>query len=124
MKTSDFSRYALSISAAVAMLAGCGGGTAPISPPALVQQAARHASAKPTIQNLIVIVQHDRSFDNLFAGYRGADAMVDPVGKRKIARRFAADVKGIRIVKSALVSIRRPVKDVDISVRGYLYPGE
>lgn len=74
MKCLELSRYTLTIGAAAAILAGCGGGTAPIAPSAPVQQAVRHGGAASPIQNVIVVIQQDRSFDDLFAGYPGANA--------------------------------------------------
>ena len=74
MSISRFSGHVLSSCAAATMLAACSGSQSPIAPPAPVRQAVRHTGAKLAIQNVIVIVQQDRSFDNLFAGYPGADA--------------------------------------------------
>ncbi len=78
MKRFGFGRFALSISAFAALFAGCGGGGPSLGPPAVLQapQAARRAHATPAIENLIVVIQDDRSFDNLFAGYPNADAPV------------------------------------------------
>jgi phospholipase C len=69
-------RYALSTATAAAFLAGCGGtGAPPASPAGLLQQTAFRADAgTQAIQNVIVVIQEYRSFDNLFAGYPGADA--------------------------------------------------
>jgi phospholipase C len=58
------------------MLAGCGGSGAPLLTPdgAPAIRTARPANSSPAISNVIVVVQRWRSFDNLFAGYPGADA--------------------------------------------------
>ncbi len=74
MKSLDFGRYVLSSCAAASMLASCGGSQSPIGVPGATPQSYRHAAAQSPIQHLIVIVQQDRSFDNLFAGYPGANA--------------------------------------------------
>ncbi|MGA7286292.1 MAG: alkaline phosphatase family protein [Candidatus Cybelea sp.] len=76
MKTLDFGRNALFICVASALVAGCGGLQPPISAPGTLQlpQATGRTDAKRTIKNLIVVIQEDRSFDNLFAGYPNADA--------------------------------------------------
>lgn len=63
--------------AAFAVLAGCGGGGA--ATPASVNSAASSQSVHRSggtqaIRNVIVVIQEERSFDNLFAGYAGADA--------------------------------------------------
>ncbi|MGC1381444.1 MAG: alkaline phosphatase family protein [Candidatus Baltobacteraceae bacterium] len=66
-------RYTLGACALAAILAGCGGGSPTAPAPSSV---AGHTAAatQGKIQNLIVIIQSSRSFDNLFAGYPGADA--------------------------------------------------
>ncbi len=88
MKSLDFGRY-VGISVAAAMLVACGGSQPPIGAPGAMPQSAvpttartnlqdfRHdkpAGPQSPIQHVIVIVQESRSFDNLFAGYPGADA--------------------------------------------------
>lgn len=69
-------RHALSTAAIVLFLAGCGGAGTPLGGPvAIQQQTAIHARAgTQAIQNVIVVIQEYRSFDNLFAAYPGADA--------------------------------------------------
>jgi phospholipase C len=61
-----------------ASIAGCasppsaaGGAAAPALPPSAVSL--RRASASP-IQHVVIIFQENRSFDNIFAGFPGADA--------------------------------------------------
>ncbi|HET6276485.1 MAG TPA: alkaline phosphatase family protein [Candidatus Cybelea sp.] len=71
-------RYALSLCGAASLLAGCGARpTADMVPgtggTSALQSAARATGTRP-IQNVIVILQENRSFDNLFAGYPGANA--------------------------------------------------
>lgn len=78
MSIINFTRFALGISAVFALLEGCGGGTQPsagipavTAPNARIQ---RLENAGRQIRNVIIIVQQTRSFDNLFAGFPGADA--------------------------------------------------
>jgi phospholipase C len=89
MKHLAFGRIALSSCVAAAMLAGCGASQPPIGAPGAMPQRAAPISAKVSLQgspherrfmttwplaHLIIVVQQDRSFDDLFAGYPGADA--------------------------------------------------
>jgi phospholipase C len=69
-------RYTLSTATAALFLSGCGGaGAPPAGPAASQQETAIHANAgTQAIQNVIVVIQEYRSFDNLFSGYPGADA--------------------------------------------------
>ncbi len=65
------------------LLSACGGPTAssapPVSPPATPQQPIKH---------IVIVIQENRSFDNLFSGYPGADAPgFGYAGKRRIALR-------------------------------------
>jgi phospholipase C len=82
VKLSDFSRYALSSCAAAAMLAGCGGPPSPIGAPGAMPQTAGGVPLHPlivtgrgNITHIVFIIQEQRSFDNLFCGYAGADAV-------------------------------------------------
>ncbi len=74
MKTAStpFGRCCVGALTAALLLAGCAGGAASLAPAVPAQHAAR--KAETAIQNVIVIVQQNRSFDNLFSGYPGADA--------------------------------------------------
>jgi phospholipase C len=81
MRISGFRRYALGGCVAVAVLAGCGRSQQPIGAPEALRPIAtlqdssnKREAARWPIEHLIVIVQQDRSFDNLFAGYPGANA--------------------------------------------------
>ncbi|MGA8474426.1 MAG: alkaline phosphatase family protein [Candidatus Cybelea sp.] len=81
MKRSDIRRYALSSCAAAAMLAGCGAPPSPIGTPGTMPQSARGVPLSPLtatgpgkITHIVFIIQEQRSFDNLFCGYAGADA--------------------------------------------------
>ena len=68
--------YALSITAAIVFLAGCGESQPSLGAPGTLRlpQTAGRPDTKRAIENLIVVIQEDRSFDNLFAGYPNADA--------------------------------------------------
>jgi phospholipase C len=79
MKSLGLSRYAVTIVAASALLAGCGGSQPPIGAPgAMLQGAVASLASRPMtrwpIQHVIVVVQQERSFENLFTGYPGANA--------------------------------------------------
>jgi phospholipase C len=68
-------RYAFSTATIALFLAGCGGTATPAAGPSAIQQQAGHANAgTQAIQNVVVVIQQFRSFDNLFSGYPGADA--------------------------------------------------
>ncbi len=66
----------VAFSMAVAVLAGCAGTQPPVGMPGARPQAgmpARRATQQP-IQHLIIVIQADRTFDDLFSGYPGANA--------------------------------------------------
>jgi phospholipase C len=91
MKRSDFSRYALSSCAAAAMLAGCGAQQPPIGAPGAMPQSvggaplrSLTATGRGNITHIVVIIQEQRSFDNLFCGYAGADAAKCSLGSKGI----------------------------------------
>jgi phospholipase C len=75
-------RFALTICAGTALLAGCAFRAAqddmqpPIGSPGSMSQTVGSVSRDElrTIRNVIIIVQQNRSFENLFAGYPNADA--------------------------------------------------
>ena len=57
------------------LCAGCGAGQAPVMPAAARVLARAHGpSASQKLSHVIVIVQENRSFENFFAGYPGANA--------------------------------------------------
>lgn len=79
MRTSTFSRYSLIVFTAVAALAGCG--VLPLSlskgqdnTPSLsvASQASRDSGSNP-ITHVVLIVQENRSFDDFFSTFAGAD---------------------------------------------------
>jgi phospholipase C len=91
----------LAVAVAVAFVAGC---NAPFSQTsgstALPQHVARPATSSNPIAHVVIIIQENRSFDNLFQGYPGADTVPsgkDSSGKTitlapvSLARRYVID---------------------------------
>jgi phospholipase C len=81
MKASTFVPYALSSFAIATVLGGCGGSQSPTAGSVAPQQSysssahrTRNLSTQWPVQHLIVVIQQARSFNDLFAGYPGADA--------------------------------------------------
>ncbi len=66
-------RLGFSLIAIAAAAAACGGGTYPIEPSGGFQPAGRPLSGSSPIQHVIVVIQENRSFDNFFATYPGAN---------------------------------------------------
>ena len=68
-------------------VSGCAGGGAPPGPPQARAEAARanaRGGAPSVIKHVVVIIQENRTVDNLFNGFPGADtvrAYVDPAGR-------------------------------------------
>jgi phospholipase C len=62
--------------AAAAAVAGCAGQAGQPTPSGVTPQMSQAASKRATqsIQNVIVVVQQHRSYDNLFAGFKGTNA--------------------------------------------------
>ncbi len=74
MRGLDFSRYALMVYVAAAMLAGCGGSKPPlIGVPGEMPPASSTSTGSKYIQHVVVVIQENRSFDNFFATFPGAD---------------------------------------------------
>src|ERR1700722_13401547 len=77
MQVSIFARNALSACVAVVLLAGCGGGG--VSPFSALGTTTRRDTGSGSggsskyIQHVVVVIQENRSFDNLFATFTGAD---------------------------------------------------
>jgi phospholipase C len=67
----DFTFRALALSASLALLAGCGAGDG-AKPLRIAPQASRESSTNP-IAHVVLIVQENRSFDDFFATFPGAD---------------------------------------------------
>jgi phospholipase C len=77
MKSIAYSRCVLSFGIAAAALAACGGSQSPIGAPVTDQQthamrAGRHGSGSTPIQHVVLMIQENRTFNNLFAGFPGA----------------------------------------------------
>jgi phospholipase C len=80
MKASTFGLYAVSAFAIAIILGGCGGPQTPLGMSNPSQQSysspahrARRSGTQWPVQHLIVVIQQSRSFNDLFAGYPGAD---------------------------------------------------
>lgn len=89
----NLARFALNVGA-VAILASCSGSQPLVgSGQGLSQSAATHSrDGALAIQHVIVIVQQNRSFDNLFAGFPNADAPttgLESTGKRVRLRQIS-----------------------------------
>jgi phospholipase C len=81
-------RYSLSIAAlfAVSALAGCGSSHGPPGAPADVLPAQMPLNGNPVhkyIKHVIVIIQENRSFENFFAGFPGANAPLSGMSNGK-----------------------------------------
>ena len=74
MKTLLLGRHALSISAAALLLAGCSQGSMPYTQSSTAISNL-NATGAGKIKHIVYIVQENRSFDNLFQGYPGADTV-------------------------------------------------
>jgi phospholipase C len=85
MKSSDLCRYVLGGFTVAAMLAGCGGAQPSIGAPSATTQSAEgalHAQHRVSwvtpeggvdkIKHIVVVIQQNRSFNDLFLGYPGA----------------------------------------------------
>jgi phospholipase C len=100
----------LSFCSAMLFVTGCGGsvGSPPVAPPFGQPQA---------IQHIVIMVQENRSFDNLFAGFPGADAPMDGPCKP------ATWCKGSQIVKLKPIPLKSGAvnfgKDIDHSHNGF-----
>jgi len=78
LQQSTFLRNAkrrLSLCAASSFLAGCGGGGASAPPPVRAAVIPNAPLGAGVIKHVVVIVQENRSFDNLFNGFPGADTV-------------------------------------------------
>jgi phospholipase C len=66
-------------------LAGCGsGGIIPIDPAAALSTASSQAVPPSRIQHVVIIMQENRSFDNLFNGFPGADTVAFGMDKKTV----------------------------------------
>ncbi|MGC2405900.1 MAG: alkaline phosphatase family protein [Candidatus Cybelea sp.] len=73
MRSSNLSRFVICIFAAGLLLGGCGGMQPTFGTP-VSQAMPAGGSASKYLSHVIVIVQENRSFENFFAGYPGANA--------------------------------------------------
>ncbi|MGA8533993.1 MAG: alkaline phosphatase family protein [Candidatus Tumulicola sp.] len=90
MATSDSTRRALAASLATIALTACSFGARSPSADAalpLVAGAGGASAAAGKIQHVIIVVQENRSLDNLFQGYPGADTV--SIGKMKSGKTIA-----------------------------------
>jgi phospholipase C len=78
VKISDFNRHALTWFVAVGLLSGCGSQSLPYMQNGSLLHTV-NASGAGKITHIVYIVQENRSFDNMFQGYPGADTV--PKGK-------------------------------------------
>ncbi|MGB8150969.1 MAG: alkaline phosphatase family protein, partial [Candidatus Cybelea sp.] len=82
MRVVDFGRFSLPAVVATTVLAACGGaGGAPGLPNSVYLQ--RHSGSSP-IKHVVMIVQENRSFNNLFAGFPGTNSTMR--GKARIKK--------------------------------------
>ena len=71
--------YGCAAFALAALLAACGGGGSSGGPgPAPPVPTATASAALAAVHHVVVIIQENRSFDNMFAGYPGADTRYPP----------------------------------------------
>jgi phospholipase C len=96
-----FSRRTILFGVAATVLAGCGGGAAG-SPLALPNSFSlhRHTGSSP-IQHVVIIVQENRSFNNLFAGFPGANDTM--AGKEKVKKGGKWVDKPVKLTEQALL---------------------
>ena len=80
MRRWDVYRYALTNCVVLGVLAGCGG--ASMSLPQGIGDVKHRSSASSPIQHVVLIVQENRTFDNLFAKFPGANGATR--GKKEI----------------------------------------
>jgi phospholipase C len=99
MRVLDFSLRAILAGVTVAALAACGGVG---SPPQLANSLSlhRHSGSSP-IQHVVIIVQENRSFDNLFAGFPGAHGRLYGLAKMKVKGKWVA--KKVALVEQPLL---------------------
>jgi phospholipase C len=106
-----------SLLSVILVLAGCGGGTSSVSgnPPA-AQSTQRAPSGSSPITHVVLIVQENRSFNDFFATYPGADGTITgKVAKEKSCSPPIAKGK----IALAKVPLLVP-KDLDHRYAGYL----
>jgi phospholipase C len=100
---------ALGLSAAIA---ACGGSSSTI-PSVSPFDVARQAAGTSKIQHVIVVIQENRSFDNFFATFQGADGTT--VGKAAAMPPSIAESCPVPVTKPTTI----PLTEVDLEGRGF-----
>ncbi|MBV8066878.1 MAG: hypothetical protein JO113_02795 [Candidatus Eremiobacteraeota bacterium] len=93
MKSFPKGGHLLITCAAVALVSGCGGSQSVTVPPAATSQ-------KPPLAHIVVIVQENRTFNNLFAGFPGATTTMTGtmiVGRGKNAKQEPVALKATNL---------------------------
>jgi phospholipase C len=72
MRGSYFGQYGLNCCVAAALLAGCGGSQPPIGAPERLSPASSSGGSN-YIKHVVIVIQENRSFDDFFATFPGAD---------------------------------------------------
>jgi phospholipase C len=99
MRVVDFGRFSFLAVVATTVLAACGGtGSPPGLPNSLYLQ--QHSGSSP-IKHVVMIVQENRSFNNLFAGFPGTNSSMR--GKEKIKKGGKWVDKWIQLKEQSLV---------------------
>lgn len=75
------------VAGGVLLVIGCGGG-APLAGPNAVSLVGHHGSGGSPIQHVVIIVQENRTFDNLFAGFPGANGQLYGLAKMKVSGKW------------------------------------
>ncbi|MGC9991760.1 MAG: alkaline phosphatase family protein [Candidatus Cybelea sp.] len=86
---------ALLLGAAVAF-SGCGGASNAIPSGSVLQTVARHRGSSYPITHIVLMVQENRTFNDLFATFPGADGTttgLELIGKGKKAKQVSVDLK-------------------------------
>ncbi len=108
MKISGFGRYAFTTCVAIAMLAGCGASVVPGTGARELLGPASRRRGIDKIQHVVIIIQENRSLDNLFQGFPGART-----------QSYGYDSSGEKIKLGQIPLETR--WDVDHSAQGFLH---
>ena len=104
MRLWDLSRIALTSCVTSALLAGCGG--ASLSLPQSMRDAKHRGTGSSPIQHVVLIVQENRSFDNLFAKFPGANGATR--GKEEVKQGGQWVSKWVTLKSQPLVITNNP----------------
>jgi phospholipase C len=107
MKTRAFHLWICAIAASVAVSA-CGGAT-PFSKGGSISPNSGSTSTPSPIQHIVVMVQENRSFNNLFATFPGADGTT--TGKKRTGYGKGAKTESIALTESSLETQDNPRHD-------------